>query len=61
MINAIIEFSARNRFLVFALVAVGVLAGTYSMRTIPLDADPLHHPSAPNRDESHISAREIEL
>ncbi len=40
MINAIIEFSARNRFMVFLLVAVGVVAGLYSMKTVPLDAIP---------------------
>jgi Cu(I)/Ag(I) efflux system membrane protein CusA/SilA len=40
MINAIIEFSARNRFLVFALTAVAVVAGFYSMKSIPLDAIP---------------------
>ncbi len=40
MIDAIIEFSARNRFLVFLLVAVGVVAGVYSMKTVPLDAIP---------------------
>src|SRR5215207_6748302 len=40
MINAIIEFSARNRLMVFLLVAVGVAAGVYSMKTVPLDAIP---------------------
>jgi Cu(I)/Ag(I) efflux system membrane protein CusA/SilA len=40
VINAIIEFSARNRFVVFLLVAVGVVAGIWSMRTVPLDAIP---------------------
>ncbi|HSL22530.1 MAG TPA: CusA/CzcA family heavy metal efflux RND transporter, partial [Vicinamibacterales bacterium] len=40
MINAIIEFSARNRFLVFALTAVAVVAGFYSMKSVPLDAIP---------------------
>ncbi len=40
MINRIIEFSARNRFLVFILVAAGILAGVWSMRTVPLDAIP---------------------
>ena len=40
MINAIIEFSARNRFVVFVLVAVAVAAGVWSMRTVPLDAIP---------------------
>lgn len=40
MINSIIEFSARNRFVVFVLVAFAVVAGLWSMRTIPLDAIP---------------------
>jgi Cu(I)/Ag(I) efflux system membrane protein CusA/SilA len=40
MIHAIIEFSARNRFLVFVLVAAAVAAGVYSMRSVPLDAIP---------------------
>ena len=40
MINAIIEFSAKNRFVVFLLVAVAVVAGVWSMKTVPLDAIP---------------------
>jgi Cu(I)/Ag(I) efflux system membrane protein CusA/SilA len=40
MINAIIEFSAKNRFIVFLLVSVAVVAGVWSMRTVPLDAIP---------------------
>jgi len=40
VINAIIEFSARNRFIVFVLVAVAVVAGVYSMKAVPLDAIP---------------------
>src|SRR5947199_10849310 len=40
MINAIIEFSARNRFIVFVLVAIAVVAGVWSMKTVPLDAIP---------------------
>ena len=40
MIDRVIEFSARNRFMVFLLVAVAVAGGLYSMRTIPLDAIP---------------------
>jgi Cu(I)/Ag(I) efflux system membrane protein CusA/SilA len=40
MINRIIEFSARNRFLVFVLVAAAVLAGVWAMRHVPLDAIP---------------------
>ena len=40
MINAIIEFSARNRIIVFILTAAAVVGGLYSMRTVPLDALP---------------------
>ena len=40
MINALIEFSAKNRFLVFLLVAVATVAGVWSMKTVPLDAIP---------------------
>jgi Cu(I)/Ag(I) efflux system membrane protein CusA/SilA len=40
MIDAIIEFSGRNRFIVFMFVTVAVVAGVWSMRTIPLDAIP---------------------
>ena len=40
MIDAIIEFSGRNKFAVFVLVAAAVGAGLWSMRTIPLDAIP---------------------
>jgi Cu(I)/Ag(I) efflux system membrane protein CusA/SilA len=40
MINAIIEFSAKNRFIVFIAVAAAVLGGWWSMRTVPLDALP---------------------
>jgi Cu(I)/Ag(I) efflux system membrane protein CusA/SilA len=40
VINAIIEFSARNRFVVFLLVTVATVAGIWSMRTVPLDAIP---------------------
>ena len=40
VIDAIIEFSARNRFVVFLLVTVAVVAGIWSMRTVPLDAIP---------------------
>src|SRR5215217_4496324 len=40
MINAIIEFSARNRFLVLLIVAAGVLMGLWSMKNVPLDAIP---------------------
>jgi Cu(I)/Ag(I) efflux system membrane protein CusA/SilA len=40
MIDKIIEASARNRFLVFAVVLLLVLAGVYAMQNIPLDAVP---------------------
>jgi Cu(I)/Ag(I) efflux system membrane protein CusA/SilA len=40
MINAIIEFSARNRVIVFILVGAAVMGGLWSMRTVPLDALP---------------------
>ncbi len=40
MINQIIEFSGRNRFVVFILVGVAVAAGVWSMKNIPLDAIP---------------------
>jgi len=40
MIDRIIEFSARNRYVVIVLVAVAVVAGVWSMKTVPLDAIP---------------------
>jgi len=40
MIERIIEFSARNRFLVFLLVGAAAAAGWWSMHNIPLDAIP---------------------
>jgi len=40
MIDSIIEFSGRNKFLVFILVGFAVVAGIHSMQTIPLDAIP---------------------
>src|SRR5919199_6156332 len=40
MINGIIEFSAHNKFVVFALVAFAVGVGIWSMRNMPLDAIP---------------------
>jgi len=40
MIDRIIEFSARNRFVIFTLVAAAVLAGIWSLRNVPLDALP---------------------
>lgn len=40
MIEKIIEFSAKNRFIVFLLVGVFAVAGYYSMKRIPVDAIP---------------------
>ncbi|MBE0656700.1 MAG: efflux RND transporter permease subunit [Bryobacteraceae bacterium] len=40
MINRIIEFSAANRALVFIVTACALLAGMWSMTTMPLDAIP---------------------
>ncbi|BDG06103.1 efflux RND transporter permease subunit [Anaeromyxobacter oryzae] len=40
MIDRVIELSVRNRFLVFALVAAGCVAGWWSMQRVPLDAIP---------------------
>ena len=40
MIDRIIEFSVRNRFLVFALTAAACLWGVWAMRHVPLDAIP---------------------
>src|ERR1044071_6199954 len=40
MINAIIEFSARNRLLVLLVIAAAVLLGVWSMKNVPLDAIP---------------------
>src|SRR3989338_5528486 len=40
MVGRIIEFSAKNRFLVFLLVGMVTFAGYYSMRQVPVDAIP---------------------
>ena len=40
MINRIIGFSVRNKFLIFALVAAACIWGTWSMMHLPLDATP---------------------
>jgi len=40
MINRIIEFSAKNKFIVFLLVAAAGILGWWSMRHVPLDAIP---------------------
>jgi len=40
VINAIIEFSAKNKIIVFILLAAAVMGGLWSMWTVPLDALP---------------------
>src|ERR1700731_2639007 len=40
MLNRVIEFSVKNKFLVFALVAAACAWGTWSMLHLPLDAIP---------------------
>ena len=40
MIERIIEFSARNKFLILALTFVAILSAVWSLRSIPLDAIP---------------------
>jgi copper/silver efflux system protein len=40
MIDAIIEFSGRNKFLVFILIGFATAAGIWSMMNVPLDAIP---------------------
>ncbi len=40
MINAIIEFSARNKIIIFILIAAAVMGGLWSMKNVPLDAIP---------------------
>ncbi len=40
MVERIIEFSARNKFLVLVLTAVAVALAVYAMRSVPLDAIP---------------------
>src|SRR6266699_2876424 len=40
MINAIIEFSARNKITVFILIGAAVMGGIWSMKNVPLDALP---------------------
>ena len=39
MIDRIIDFSVRNKFLVLLLVAAAVLLGAHALRTVPLDDD----------------------
>jgi Cu(I)/Ag(I) efflux system membrane protein CusA/SilA len=40
MVNRIIDFSIKNKFLVFAIVAVACVAGWWSMKHVALDAIP---------------------
>jgi Cu(I)/Ag(I) efflux system membrane protein CusA/SilA len=40
VIDALIEASAKHRFVVFLIVATAVVAGVWSMRTVPIDAIP---------------------
>ena len=40
MINAIIDFSVRNKFLVFLITGIGCVLGYWCMATMPLDALP---------------------
>jgi Cu(I)/Ag(I) efflux system membrane protein CusA/SilA len=40
MINRIIEFSAKNKFIIFILVGVALLGGWWSLKNVPLDAIP---------------------
>src|SRR5438270_6899569 len=40
MINRLISFSVRNKFLIFAFVAAACIWGTWSMMHLPLDATP---------------------
>ena len=40
MIGRIIEFSARNKFLVLIAVAIAVAGAVHAMKTVPLDAIP---------------------
>jgi Cu(I)/Ag(I) efflux system membrane protein CusA/SilA len=40
VINAIIEFSAKNKIIVFILLGAAVMGGLWAMRTVPLDALP---------------------
>ena len=40
MIHRIIDFSARNKFIVFLIVGVAVAAGWWSLKNVPLDAIP---------------------
>jgi len=40
MIDRVVEFSVRNKAIIFAFVAIACLAGVWAIRTVPLDAMP---------------------
>ena len=40
MVNRIIDFSIKNKFLIFAVVAVACVAGWWSMKHVARDAIP---------------------
>src|SRR5262245_40852803 len=40
MIERIIEFSAKNRFLALIFTVVGLVGAVYAMKSVPLDAIP---------------------
>ena len=40
MIERVIEFSVRNKFLVMLMTAAVIVAGTFAVANIPLDAIP---------------------
>src|SRR5262245_17038286 len=40
MINAIIEFSARNKIIILILIGAALMSGIWSMKNVPLDAIP---------------------
>lgn len=40
LLNKLIEFSAKNKTIVFSLVALAVIGGIFAMKNIPLDAIP---------------------
>ena len=56
MIDRIIEFSGRNRFLVFLFVAAASLAGWWSMNRIPLDAIPDNSSNANRITRAEVEA-----
>ena len=42
MVEKIIEFSAKHKFLILALTAVAIAGAFYAMKNVPLDAIPAH-------------------